>query len=102
MLEIRFVEVVRTFAGPELMLAQNAVFVQIECRPTRLARRPVVERFPLAGGRDEAADWWLVHDAVVDAFEPVIEPAQRFVLILINWPVEINRRADDHFFRPLP
>src|SRR5262249_56724638 len=41
-------------------------------------------------------------DAVIDAFEPVIEPAQRLVLILVYRAIEIDSGSDDHFLRTPP
>src|SRR5580700_5591163 len=38
----------------------------------------------------------------VDSLQPVIEPAERLVRVLIQWPVQVNWRADAQFFRALP
>ena len=44
----------------------------------------------------------LVHDAVLDALQPVIEPAQGFVVVLVAGPVEIDRRPDREALRAFP
>src|SRR4029450_4813204 len=52
--------------------------------------------------RNDTAGRRLVHAAIVDAFKPVVEPAQRFVLILVYGAIEIDCRADDHLLGALP
>src|SRR6185503_14163881 len=74
----------------------------IEAHPARLARRPVLERLPFAGWRHEAAHRWLVHHAGVVVLEPVVEPAQRLLVVLVDRAVEVDRRADHHLLRTLP
>src|SRR6185295_3671554 len=101
-LEARFVEGVRAFSRPKLVLAQHAVLMQVKRRPARLGRWPISQISPFTGWRDEAADRRLVHNAGVYTLEPIIEPAQRFVLVLIHRTVEINSRTDHHFFWPAP
>src|SRR5207237_10882199 len=89
--------------GPELVLGQKTIFMQVKWRPARLRQRPVVRFHPLAAAAIEKnLHARLVYDSGVVALEPVIEPSERFVVILVYGAIEIDRWTDRELFRSLP
>lgn len=87
---------------PEFVFGEQAILVEVEFRPLRFRQRPFLGLLPLARILDEKLHRRLVHDAGIDALQPVVEPAQGLVGVLVHRPVEIVRRPDGQPARPRP
>ena len=76
--------------------------MEIKRCPFRSGNRPFLSRLPLTGVLDEKLDGVLVHDSGLDAFQPIVEPAKRFISVLVKRTIEVNSRSDGQLFRALP
>ena len=76
--------------------------MEIERGPLGAGDGPGLGGFPPAGIVYEELDRVLVHDARIDALEPIIEPAKRFIGVLVQRPIEVDPRPDRQFSWTLP
>src|SRR5262245_3041859 len=84
------------------MLGQQAVQMQVERRPACFRQRPGFGGLPPTRPLDEEMNGRLVQHSGINSLEPVIEPAQRLICVLVERAIEIDRRTYRHLLRPFP
>src|SRR5208337_4201386 len=82
--KMRILESAVTFVRPKLVLTQQAACMHIEWRPSGFRKWPFLSSFPFPRSGYENSNGGLVHYSSVNPLQPMIKPAQRFVLILVN------------------
>src|SRR4030042_6485632 len=78
--------------NPHAFPAMQVVFC-----PFGFRERPIFSITPLILSHHPVLYWWLLHDAVVDAFEPVVVPPDDFVVERVARGTEVRRPIEQHF-----
>src|SRR5439155_17210226 len=77
-------QLVGGFVALRCGLTQSTAALQIQLAPVRLAeQRPFAGLDPFFGAADPDLDGRLVHDARINALEPVVEPAEDLIMPLV-------------------
>src|SRR5262245_45721054 len=76
--------------------------MQVERRPARFRQRPGFCGLPSARPLDEEMNRGLLQYSGIDSLEPVIEPAQRFIGVLVQRAIEVDGRTNRHLLRSFP
>src|SRR6202035_6021302 len=71
---------------------------EIEFCPLGYRQWPVGGRAPFVSAREPVPDWRILHDAGIDALEPIIVPADYFVMQLMERSLQMRRPREHQLF----